>query len=100
MFEDSEHVTDKELNTFKINKKYEKKFIKRKQREEIDRAKAKYGKNYEKVMAGELENSSGSSLAEDEDGELLNDEVRKCPKLKKDRIEIFDHFGQNQNKRP
>lgn len=58
----------------KINKDYAKKFEHRKKREEVDNAKLKYGKNYEKIINEDenMDENSSDLEEEDEHGELIN----------------------------
>lgn len=74
MFADSDNIKRSELNDFRINKKYEKKFLVKQKKVEEDRAKKIYGKDWEKHVDAEDEDS-GSDLIEDENGELFNDDV-------------------------
>lgn len=74
MFRESDNIDDRELNSFRVNKKFEKKFMKRKRREELEKGKKKYGRNFENLI-NEEDMTSGSSLEEDSDAELLNDDV-------------------------
>lgn len=66
---DGENTTNIKM---KYNKPYAEKLKKKKEREMIDKAKAKYGDDYQEKMEEELHESS-SSISEDENGELINE---------------------------
>lgn len=72
----SKELFNKEDNSTKaqlsVNKDFQKRFEHRKQREELERLKEKYGKDFVDQAA---EDGESSSISEDEDGKLVDDDV-------------------------
>ena len=86
-----EEDTNDQINDLNVNKKFAQKFTQRKKREDIEKAKVKYGKDLnskftlikisyiEKEVLGDDDDYSdeSSSAPEDEDAELLTDNVER-----------------------
>lgn len=69
LFDQGNQKTDS--NTLKINTKFQKRYNHNRKREETDRLKDKYGKE----EYDNFEESSNSSLSEDENGKLMNNDL-------------------------
>lgn len=101
LFEDESAATKEKLT---INRKFKESFEKRKQREELDRAKAKFGQDTLKKLAKKQkensdEDASGSddssSIVEDEDGMLVTNEfadkfLETISKIRAKHPDIYD----------
>lgn len=89
---DSEDEGQQKTGGFKINRKFEKSFNERKTREDLEWAKGRYGRNMEQLG----DDGSDSSLAEDEDAILDNENVtlkvlNTISKIRNKNPEIYDH---------
>jgi protein KRI1 len=96
MFDDDDDFQQgqRKDNGFKVNRGFERKFNERKKREDLEKAKSKYGKNFEQLGKGE-DDSSDSSLEEDDDARLDSDEVTlklfsTISKLRQKKPEIYE----------
>jgi protein KRI1 len=90
MFEDDDERQDSRQG-FRINKKFEHSFNERKAREDLERAKAKFGNNFDSLG----QDGTDSSLPEDEDAVLDDEEVtlkvlNTLSKIKNKNPDIYD----------
>ncbi|KAF9012710.1 KRI1-like family C-terminal-domain-containing protein [Cyathus striatus] len=106
MLSDSDSEGNFENVKLTINEHYAKAFQYKKEREELEKLKAKYGSDYEEEDAEDLSTDSESAESEDEDGEELTPAVdaailRTLARIKRKDPDIYtqkDVFAEEQQK--